>query len=94
MIANAALPDDPETKAMTDQALGLMALGCQMGTYSGSYSWSMTSYVASIDKAEIKAETQEAKDELEKSIVANLADDVTVHIINSSVEMTIYKSFK
>ena len=94
MIANAALPDDPETKAMTDQALGLMALGCQMGTYSGSYSWSMTSYVASIDKAEIKAETQAAKDELEKSIVANLADDVTVHIINSSVEMTIYKSFK
>lgn len=94
MIANATLPDDPETKAMADQALGLMALGCQIGSYSGSYSWSMSSYVASIEKAtDIPNEAQEAKDELEKSIVANLADDVTVHIINSSVEIAIYKAF-
>ena len=94
MISTATLPDDPETKAMTDQALGLMSLGCQMGSYSGSYSWSMSSYVASIDKAsETKTDAQEAKDELEKSIVANLADDVTVHIVNSDVEIAIYKSF-
>ena len=94
MISTATLPDDPETKAMTDQALGLMSLGCQMGSYSGSYSWSMSSYVASIEKAsETKTDAQEAKDELEKSIVANLADDVTVHIVNSSVEIAIYKSF-
>ncbi len=94
MISTATLPDDPETKAMTDQALGLMSLGCQMGSYSGSYSWSMSSYVASIEKAsETKTDAQEAKDELEKSIVANLADDVTVHIVNSDVEIAIYKSF-
>ena len=94
MIANASLPEDPETKAMEEQALGLMALGCQMGTYSGSYSWSMSTYVASIDKAyEVRNDAREAKDELEKSIVANLADDITVHIINSSVEITLYKSF-
>ena len=94
MISTATLPDDPETKAMTDQALGLMSLGCLMGSYSGSYSWSMSSYVASIEKAsETKTDAQEAKDELEKSIVANLADDVTVHIVNSDVEIAIYKSF-
>ncbi len=94
LISTATLPDDPETKAMTDQALGLMSLGCQMGSYSGSYSWSMSSYVASIEKAsETKTNAQEAKDELEKSIVANLADDVTVHIVNSDVEIAIYKSF-
>lgn len=92
MISTATLPEDPETKAMTEQALGLMALGCQAGSYLGSYSWSMSSYVASIEKAEA-IQAQEAKDELEKSIVANLADDVTVHIINSNVEITIYKSF-
>ena len=92
MISTATLPEDPETKAMTEQALGLMALGCQAGSYSGSYSWSMSSYVASIEKAE-EIQAQEAKDELEKSIVANLADDVTVHIVNSNVEITIYKSF-
>ena len=94
LISTATLPDDPETKAMTDQALGLMSLGCQMGSYSGSYSWSMSSYVASIEKAsETKTDAQEAKDELEKSIVANLADDVTVHIVNSDVEIAIYKAF-
>ena len=92
MISTATLPEDPETKAMTEQALGLMALGCQAGSYSGSYSWSMSSYVASIEKAEA-IQAQEAKDDLEKSIVANLADDVTVHIVNSNVEIAIYKSF-
>ena len=94
MITDAALPDDPETKAMAEQTLGQMAMGCQMGTYSGSYSWSMSTYVASVEKAyDIKTEAREAKDELEKSIVANLADDITVHIVNSSVEIAIYKNF-
>ncbi|MBE7073261.1 MAG: hypothetical protein Q4C15_02495 [Eubacteriales bacterium] len=92
MISTVTLPDDPETKAMTEQALGLMALGCQAGSYAGSYSWSMSTYVASIEKAET-IQVEAAKDELEKSIVANLADDVTVHIVNSDVEIAIYKSF-
>ena len=52
----------------------------------------MSTYVASIEKAEAVQATA-AKDELEKSIVANLADDVTVHIVNSDVEIAIYKSF-
>lgn len=94
MITNATLPEDPESKAMSDQALGLMALGCQMGTYSGSYSWSMSTYVASIDKAyDTQTVARDAKDELEKSIVANLADDIMVHIVNSNVEIALYKSF-
>ena len=94
MITTASLPEDPETKAMADKALGIMALGSQMETYAGSYSWAMSTYVASVDKAyNVQTEAKEAKDELEKSIVANLADDVTVHIINSNVEITIYKSF-
>ena len=94
MIEIATLPDDPETKAMTEQAMGLMYSGCQMGTHSSNYSWAMSTYVASI---ETQSETQkDAKDELadlERSIVANLADDVTVHIVGSEVEITIYKAF-
>ena len=94
LISTATLPDDPETKAMTDQALGLMSLGCQMGSYSGSYSWSMSSYVASIEKAsETKTDAQEAKDELEKSIVANLADDVIVGVKGKKATITIVKKF-
>ena len=95
MIATVALPDDPETKAMTEQALGLLSLGYQMGSYgSGAYTWSMSTYISQIDKADFNTdEAKEAKDELEKSIVANLADEVKVNIVNSNVEVTIYKAF-
>ena len=95
MIATATLPDDPETKQMTEQALGLLSLGYQAGSYGGgAYSWSMSTYVSQIEKADFNVEeTKEAKDELEKSIVANLADDIKVNIKNSDVEVTSLKSF-
>jgi hypothetical protein len=92
MIELLTLPDDPETKAMTDQAMGIMSMGCQMGTHACNYSWAMSTYVASIENNP-KQEAKEAKDDLEKSIVANLADDITVHIVGSEVEITIYKTF-
>ena len=92
MIELVILPDDPETKAMTDQAMGIMSMGCQMGTHSCNYSWAMSTYVASIEN-DTKQEAKDAMDDLEKSIVANLADDVTVHIVGSGVEIAIYKTF-
>lgn len=94
MIAAATLPDDPETKAMADEAMGLMSLGCQMGShYNGAYTWSMNAYASSVNEGEdVNEETAEAKDELEKSIVANLADEVKVSIIDSDVEVVIFKS--
>jgi len=94
MIELATLPEDPEIKALTDQAMGLMNMGCQMGTHSSNYSWAMSTYVASIEnESETKSEAKDALSDLERSIVANLADDVTVHIVGSDVEITIYKTF-
>ena len=94
MISLMTLPDDSETKAMTEEAMGMMTMGCQLGTHANNYSWAMSTYVASIEsESEKRKEAQEAKDNLERSIVANLADDVTVHIIGSDVEITIYKTF-
>ena len=95
MIAIKTLPENPDSKYMEQQALGFLSLGYQMGTYgAGTYSWSMNTYISQIDKADFNIdETKEAKDELEKSIVANLADEVKVNIVNSDVEATIYKSF-
>ena len=95
MIASATLPDDPETKAMTDQALGLMTLGSQMGSkYGGAYAWSMADYINQINTTVAETpETKDAKDELEKSIVANLADDIKVSIVKSEVEVVICKAF-
>ncbi|MBR5089074.1 MAG: hypothetical protein IK093_06580 [Ruminiclostridium sp.] len=49
--------------------------------------WSLSSY-----KAEAK-KNEEAWDELEKSIIANMADDVTVGIINGEVEIVVKKKF-
>lgn len=94
MIARVTLPDDPETKAMTDQALGLMALGSQMGSsYGSTYSWSMTAYAESINNSTVFTdEAAEAMDALEKSIVANIADEVKVNIVDSNVEIVIYKA--
>lgn len=95
MIASVTLPDDPETKAMTDQTLGLMTLGSQMGYQNGgAYAWSMTNYIKQInDSVSEVPEAKDAKDELEKSIVANLADDIKVSIVKSEVEVIIYKTF-
>ena len=54
----------------------------------------MSTYVASIEnESETKSEAKDALADLERSIVANLADDVTVHIVGSDVEITIYKTF-
>lgn len=94
MIARVTLPDDPETKAMTDQALGLMALGSQMGSsYGSTYSWSMTAYAESVNNSTVFTdEAAEAMDALEKSIVANIADEVKVNIVDSNVEVVIYKA--
>ena len=47
-------------------------------------------------KAELASrggESKEAWDELEKSIVANLADEVSVNTVSSTVEITISKAF-
>ena len=57
-----------------------------VGGYSNA--WSLSTY-----KQGAKNKT-EAWDELEKSIIANMADDVIVGIIGGKVEITIKKSFE
>lgn len=55
---------------------------------SAAVFWSLNKY-----KAEKKA-SDETWDELEQSIVANIADDVEIGIADNSVEMVISKKFK
>lgn len=95
MIAKLTLPDDPETKIMTDEALGIMSMGCSMGAHhSGAYTWSMNDYATSVSSAQAStAETEEARDELERSILANIADEVQVNIVDSAVEVVIFKKY-
>ena len=57
-------------------------------------SWSMKKYRASVEVEMAEdAKAQEEWDELEKSIVANIADEVSIAIRGSEVEMTVYKNF-
>ncbi len=59
----------------------------------GSYTWSMEDYRNQLKQyREQNAEgSQEAWDELEKSVVSRVADDVKVSILGRTVEMTIVK---
>ena len=56
--------------------------------------WSLNSYRQGVDEQKEKTEgAREAWDELEKSILANLADDLTVAIRGNDAEITVVKKF-
>lgn len=54
-----------------------------------TYAWSLSNYITQVQQEERK----DAWDELEKSIVAKLADDVTVSIHGDRVEIIVKKTF-
>ncbi|MBR1486017.1 MAG: hypothetical protein IJ597_02030 [Synergistaceae bacterium] len=54
------------------------------------FAWSMQKYKSEI---ETRPEESEAQDELEKSIIANIADDVRVGVKKQSLEIVIEKKF-
>ncbi len=56
------------------------------------YVWTMSEYKTAV-KNDIE-NSREAWDELEKSVIANIADDVKVSILGKSVGITVYKTFK
>lgn len=86
MIAVALLPDDTQPSLLS---LGVMSMGSPGGlrTGTGAYDWSLKKF-----KSEAE-ENSEVWDKLEKSIVANVADDVTVSIQGHTVTITIVKTF-
>ena len=66
--------------------------GADFGTLSVATAglWSMNRYVAAVKEGRTPAEDW---DELEKSVVANLADEVRIGIAGQDVEMVISKKF-
>lgn len=70
--------------------------GADTGTSlsSATYIWSLDKYRSSIEAAgESDIAAREAWDELEKSIVANIADDVSVSVKGDLVDLVISKKF-
>ena len=89
MIAVALLPEKAGSAGTGNT--GAAAPAVMRNPRAMAFTWSMSQ-----QKAELGAragDDREAWDELEKSIVANLADEVSVRIVNNTVEITIYKSF-
>ncbi len=64
-------------------------------SYAGSV-WSLKQYKDRVEEDYLnpeKDEGEEAWDELQKSIVANLADDIQIGVLQEKVQMIIYKKF-
>ena len=64
-----------------------------MTDHSGSMSWSLMSYKNNLDQNTEDFHEEEAWDELEKSIIANLADDVVVGVLGRKIDIVIKKTF-
>ena len=91
MIAAVLLPSETGPAMFS---AGLMSLGSPGACRAGACEWDMRTYKETIEgKASQDSRAAEAWDELEKSIVANIAYDVKVGISGSKVEMTVYKAF-
>ncbi len=88
MLANYALSNGVSGDVVYDPApLDFIEMGAYQDPVGYSSEWSLLSYKK-------KAENNPAKwDELERSIIAKLADDVTVGIISGKVEITVKKKF-
>ena len=96
MVAFVLLPKSLSASTASNLSLGLISMGSPMGYVSGvdAYSWSMSNYVSKLQsKLGEMSEADEAWDEMEKSIVGNLADEVSVNIVGSAVEIDITKAF-
>lgn len=96
MIAQITLPKDASPSAMTGFSVGLMSGSSPSAAGAGmeAYIWSMNKYKSEMEEKAEKGEDDGALEELEKSIVASIADEVSVGIRGTSVEVTIFKAFR
>ena len=84
-----AQDDDPTMEYYDDWRYDAgMTVGAGLPPLSYSAGWSLNQYRSRLERNRL-----EAWDELEKSLIANLADEVQIFIRGGSVEMIIFKSF-
>lgn len=77
--------------AQTPSVASLGSLGVfSTSSGGGTAVWTLSQYRDQVQEAENAAE---AWDELEKSIIANIADEISIGIRGNRVEMTIHKTF-
>ena len=88
---------DQNSYYMQGLLLSASAEGIDPLVYSANanmVTWSMQKFKSTVkEEKETSEEALEEWDELEKSIIANLADEVRIAIRGNKVEMTVYKDF-
>lgn len=86
---------DPSSYYMQGILLASGSEGLDPMTYAASVSmvsWSLRKYMSTVEaEKETDAEAMQEWDELERSIIANLADEVSISIRGREVEMVVYK---
>ncbi|MBQ7171216.1 MAG: hypothetical protein IJR89_02945 [Clostridia bacterium] len=98
-IATALLPKESGLSFLSGFSMGCMSMAGAGGpeaqaAFADAFYWSMNQYKQAVDETRAdNSESKEAWDELEKSIVANIADEVTVLVRGSRAEITIQKAF-
>ena len=95
LISTAFLPKESGLSVLSGFSLGCMSMGgnsspaAQAATANAFY-WSMNKYK---DEIGGKEGAEDAWDELEKSIVANIADEIIVRVSGSNADIAIQKTF-
>ncbi len=87
----------PSGAAFSDYCTSSMMMGMPMDVYSGQLMdtvyWSLSDYKNNVESEDDSQDQRERWDELEKSIVSNIADDVQVGVRGKHVVMSIiYKT--
>ena len=81
--------------AQSEYGVGMYSAGMMGAVDAGMteaiYAWSMQKYRNEVESK--RTEYPEVWDELEKSIIANLADEVSVGVTKNCVELTVQKKF-
>ena len=94
MVASVMTPSAQVPSVLSGLSLGMMSTSSPVGENAGmsSYIWSLKNYKEKLDGNE-DPELEEETEDLERSIVANLADEVLVSIVGSRVQVDITKTF-
>lgn len=95
LIAEALFTRTPyDSQMAAGMSIGMMSMDGPSMQETFDFYWSMDRYMREVkDQMSDSADAAEAWDELEKSIVANIADEVNVCILGSNVEIIVAKSF-
>ncbi|MBP5655428.1 MAG: hypothetical protein J6X33_07920 [Clostridiales bacterium] len=81
-------PSDAEAESVVSPDILYPNVDTVSAGVTAGYIWSLTSY-----RTEVKDAPKEDWDELERSIVANIADEIEVGVREGSAELVIYKKF-